>query len=220
MCDVQPYFCCPSFLCTRLGLFCTYVPRHCTRVTSCFTRVVSCCTRVVSCCVVLNLCCLVLSKTELSLTRLFQCCFLNAEAKPMNIGRLNFYLQPNINVETSLGHQHWINQSLSMLFQRCFVNVQTTSINIRRLNFHFQPNVNVETTLMNVDDQRCFNVDVLVGISYQEHFLQSKYHWLLSNKCKALLKIKLQKQPSRGVLRKTCSENMQQIYRRATIGGF
>ena len=46
-----------------------------------------------------------------------------------------------------------------MLFQRCFANVETTSINVRRLNFHFQPNINVETTLMNVDDQRCFNVD-------------------------------------------------------------
>ena len=45
-----------------------------------------------------------------------------------------------------------------MLFQRCFADVETTSINIRRLNFHFQPNINVEITLMNVDDQRCFNV--------------------------------------------------------------
>ena len=95
-----------------LGSSCTCVPRYCTRVTSCFTCVVSCCTRVVLCCVVLNSCCLVLSKTELSLTRLFQYCFLNAEAKPMNVRRLNFHLQPNINVETSLGHQDWINQSL------------------------------------------------------------------------------------------------------------
>ena len=76
---------------------------------------------------------------------------------------LNFPFQPNTNVETTLGHQHWINVTLSTLFQRCFVNVETTSINVRRINFHFQPNINVETTSMNVDDQRCFNVDVFAG---------------------------------------------------------
>ena len=46
-----------------------------------------------------------------------------------------------------------------MLFQRCFANVETTSINVCQLNFHFQPNIKVVETLMNVDDQRCFNVD-------------------------------------------------------------
>ena len=61
---------------------------------------------------------------------------------------LNFPFQPNTNVETTLGHQHWINVTLSTLFQRCFVNVETTSINICRLNFHFQPNSNVEATLV------------------------------------------------------------------------
>ena len=56
--------------------------------------------------------------------------------------------QPNINVETILSHQHWIDVILSMLFQRCFVNVETKSINIRQIKFHFQPNFNVETTLV------------------------------------------------------------------------
>ena len=42
-----------------------------------------------------------------------------------------------------------------------FGTTETTSMNIRRLNFHLQPNINVETMLNNVDDQRCFNVDVL-----------------------------------------------------------
>ena len=113
---------------------------------------------------------------------------------------------------------------------KVFVDVQTTSINIRRLNFHFQPNVNVETTLMNVDDQRCFNVDVFVGISYQEHFLQSPYHCLLSNKCKAVLKIKLQKQPPRqpevflgkGVLEicsKFTGEQPLEVSKKDTYGG-
>ena len=44
-----------------------------------------------------------------------------------------------------------------------FGTAETTSMNIRRLNFHLQPNINVETMLNNVDDQRCFNVDVLTG---------------------------------------------------------
>ena len=77
----------------------------------------------------------------------------------MNMRWLNFPFQPNINAETTLSHRRWIDVILSTLFQRCFVNVETTSINVRRLNFHFQPNINVETTSMNVDDQRCFNVD-------------------------------------------------------------
>ena len=62
---------------------------------------------------------------------------------PTNICWFNFHFQPNINVETTLGHRHWIDVIVSMLFQSCFVNVETTSINIRRLNFHFQPNINV-----------------------------------------------------------------------------
>ena len=138
------------------------------------------------------------------LTKLFQCCFLSVNTTPINIRRFDFHFQPNINVETALGHRHWIDVIFSMLFQRCFVyfettsinirwvnfqfqpnfnvettlahrrwinvilskllqrclaNVEQTSINVRRLNFYFQPNINIETTLMNVDNQRCFNVD-------------------------------------------------------------
>ena len=89
------------------------------------------------------------------MTKVLQCCFLNANE---HIRWLNVPFQPNINVETTLDHQHWINVTLSTLFQRCFVNVETTSINVRRLDFHFQPNINIETTLMNVDDQLCFNL--------------------------------------------------------------
>ena len=89
----------------------------------------------------------------------WQSCFNAVFSTPMNMRWLNFPFQPNINVETTLGHQHWINVTLSTLFRRCFVNVETTSINVRRLNFHFQPNINAETTLMKLDDQRCFNVD-------------------------------------------------------------
>ena len=77
----------------------------------------------------------------------------------MNIRRLEFPFQPNINVEATLSHQHWINITRSTLFQS-FANVETTSINVCQVNFHFQPNTNVETMLMNVEDERCLNVDV------------------------------------------------------------
>ena len=64
----------------------------------------------------------------------------------MDMRWLNFPFQPNINVETTLDHQHRINVTLSTLIQRCFVNVETTSI--CRLKFDFQPNFNVETTVV------------------------------------------------------------------------
>ena len=85
-----------------------------------------------------------------------------------------FPFQPNINVETTLGHQHWIDIILSMLFQRCFANVETTLINVSRLNFHFQPNISVETTLMTVDYQRCFNVDV-----FGHYCMSNRIYWIM-----------------------------------------
>ena len=64
--------------------------------------------------------------------------FVNVETTSINIRRLNFQLQPNFNVETTLVHRRWINVTLSTLLQRCFSNFETTSINVNRLNFHFQ----------------------------------------------------------------------------------
>ena len=81
---------------------------------------------------------------NVTLSTLFQRCFVNVETTSINIRRLNFHFQPNFNVETTLVHRRWIDVILSTLFQRCFVNVETTSINVRRLNFHFQPNINVD----------------------------------------------------------------------------
>ena len=52
-CEVEPYFCCPSFLCTRVELSFTRVVPYCTRVVSCCTRVVPCCFVLYSCCVML-----------------------------------------------------------------------------------------------------------------------------------------------------------------------
>ena len=45
----------------------------------------------------------------------------------MNMCWLNFPFQSNTNVETTLGHQYWINVTLSTLFQRCFVNVDKST---------------------------------------------------------------------------------------------
>ena len=111
-------------------------------------------------------------------TKLFQCCFLNLEATPMYIRWLNFYLQRNINAGKILGHQHWTAIILLMLFRRCFVNAETTSINVRRLRFHFQLNINVETTLINVDHQRCFNVDSTLMCLLGNHPANSKQKML------------------------------------------
>ena len=78
-CEVKPYFCCPSFLCTRVGSCFTRVVLYCTRVVSCcrascvvlvLRRVVFCSTRVVSCCTRVVLCCLVLLLVQSS--RLYQ----------------------------------------------------------------------------------------------------------------------------------------------------
>ena len=102
---------------------------------------------------------------DVILSMLFQCYFVNFETTSINIRRLNFQFQPNFNFETTLVHRRWINVILSTLLQRCFANGETMLTNVRRLNFHFQPNINVETTLMNVDNQRCFNVDVFAGIA-------------------------------------------------------
>ena len=102
---------------------------------------------------------------------LFQRCFVNVETTSINIRRLNFHFQPNINVETTFGNRRWIDVILSTLFQRCLLNVETSK-NVRRLNCHFQQNINVETTSMNVDDQRCFNVDVFAG--YRGTFLKEE----------------------------------------------
>ena len=74
-----------------------------------------------------------------------QSCFNAVFSTPMNMRWLNFPFQPNINAETTLGHQHWINVTLSTLFQHCFVNVETTSLNIRRLNFQRWNNIGSST---------------------------------------------------------------------------
>ena len=100
---------------------------------------------------------------NVTLSTLFQRCFVNVETTSINIRRLNFHFQPNFNVETTLVHRRWIDVILSTLFPRCFVNVETTSINVRWLNFHFQPNINVDERWRSTLFQRWFNVDVLAG---------------------------------------------------------
>ena len=121
---------------------------------------------------------------NVTLSTLFQRCFVNVETTSINIRRLNFHFQPNFNVEITLVHRRWIDVTLSTLFQRSFANVETTSINVRWLNFHFQPNINVETMLMNVKDQRCFNVGSMLMclLGYYNKFDNiyfAKHHSLL-----------------------------------------
>ena len=69
------------------------------------------------------------------------------------------------NLETTLGHWHWIDEIFSTLFQHCLVNVETTWIDIRWFNFHFQPNFNVETTLVHLHW-----IDVILSTLFQRCF--------------------------------------------------
>ena len=102
--------------------------------------------------------------TNVTLSTLFQRCFVNVETTSVNIRRINFHFQPNFNGETTLAHRRWIDVILSTLYPRCFVNVETTSINVRRFNFHFQPNINdVDSTLM-----------CLLGMSLNTRFVSLK----------------------------------------------
>ena len=96
----------------------------------------------------------------------------------INIRWINFHFQSNFNVETILVDRRLIDISLSMLFQRCFANVETMSINACRLRYHFQSNINVEAKLKNVDNQRCFKVDLTLT-----HLLGLVFPVFLSHKC-------------------------------------
>ena len=118
-----------------------------------------------------NLICFIIEPLsgEPQYNKYWQNCFNAVFSSTMNMRWLNFHFQPNINVKTTLGHQHWINITPSTLFQRCFVNVETTSTNIRRLNFHFQPNFNVETTLV----YRQW-IDVFLSTLFQPCFVNVK----------------------------------------------
>lgn len=54
----------------------------------------------------------------------------------------------------------------------------TILINVRRLTFHFQPNISVEAKLMNVVDQRWFDVDVFArNVEYLIKQFNSTSEW-------------------------------------------
>ena len=93
-CDVEPYFCCPSFLCTRFISYCTRVVSCCTCVVSfvlvlCRAVLVLCCvvlSRVVSCCLVLYSCCVVLLLVQFS--RLDRKCYCFSHSR---VSRTKFF---------------------------------------------------------------------------------------------------------------------------------
>ena len=96
----------------------------------------------------------------------------------INIRWINLHFQSNFNVETMLVYRRLTDISLSMLFQRCFANVETMSMNARRFNYHFQSNINVEAKRKNVDNQRCFKVDLTLT-----YLLGLVFRVFLSHKC-------------------------------------
>ena len=109
---------------------------------------------------------------------MFQPCFVKVETMSINIRWINLHFQSNFNVETMLVYRRLTDISLSMLFQRCFANVETMSMNARRFNYHFQSNINVEAKRKNVDNQRCFKVDLTLT-----YLLGLVFRVFLSHKC-------------------------------------
>ena len=91
---------------------------------------------------------------KVTLSKLFQHCFDNVETS-INIRRINFHFQSNFNVETTLVHRRWIDVILSTLFCQCWKNVDKCTL----AQLSFSTKYQGWKTLMNVDDQRCFNVD-------------------------------------------------------------
>ena len=57
----------------------------------------------------------------------------------------------------------------------------------------------------------------ILSCSFKWHTLHEMHFPVMQRSCDILLLQHLQKQPSRGVLRKRCSENMQQIYMRTPM---
>ena len=80
------------------------------------------------------------------------------------------------------------------------------SNNMEELSFH-----NVAVISTNTDLRLILSKNI-----YPFHFrIYSRNGW---NVCKSLyLDLNIEKQPSKGILRKRCSENMKQIYRRTTM---
>ena len=61
--------------------------------------------------------------SEHQYSKFWQSYFNGVFSMPMNICWLNFPPQPNINIETTLSHEHWIDVILSMLFCQRWNNV-------------------------------------------------------------------------------------------------
>ena len=59
-------------------------------------------------------------------------------------------------------------------------------------------------------------MEVLIILRYYDNFLDLSVHDVTISTGTTSLKV-FQKQPSRGVLQKRCSENMEQIYRRTPM---
>ena len=81
----------------------------------------------------------------------------------MNKHWLNLHFKPNINVETTLGHRHWIDVILLTCFERCFVYVETMLIKQLSAQFsystRFQGWNNIGSSTLN----RCNSIDVFAN---------------------------------------------------------
>ena len=84
-----------------------------------------------------------------SVQQILTSCFSPVFSTRMNMRWLSFSFQHNINIETTLSHQHWINLTLSTMFCQHWNNV----------NKHTLAQLSFSTKF-----QRWFNVDVFAGM--------------------------------------------------------
>ena len=109
-----------------------------------------------------------------------------------NMRWLNFLFQPNISVETKLGHQHWIDVILSTLFCQRWNNVDkhvsaqlsfSTKFQLRKnvgsLTLNWCNSINFVSTLLcqrwnNAD--KCTSPQLSLSNKYQRWCVRCRYH--------------------------------------------
>ena len=81
---------------------------------------------------------------NLILPTLFHYCFVNIETTSVNISRLNFHFQPNLNVETTLVCRRWIDVILATLVCQRWNNFDKYASVQLSFSTKYQPWNNVE----------------------------------------------------------------------------
>ena len=92
-----------------------------------------------------------------SVQQILTSCFSPVFSTRMNMRWLSFSFQHNINIETTLGHQHWINLTLSTMFCQHWNNVNKHTLAQLSFSTKFQRWNNVGSSTLN----RCNSINVV-----------------------------------------------------------